>query len=169
MSLTEIHTSGEVPKFREKLQQSMERFFQKMVPQRAVVRYNYFIQTDGELAWSESLGSEDMFGIGWKDARKNPPIESIHFRCERQVLRRLPRRGAILFTIRTYFHPVIDIAQEPGVPGRLASALRSWPDDVVLHKGRKAYEDVLLKYLDEKHAGQCANGPASANSNSYPF
>ena len=169
MSLTEIHTSGEVPKFREKLQQSMERFFQKMVPERAVVRYNYSIQTDGELAWSKSLGSEDMFGIGRKDARKNPPIESIHFRCERQVLRRLPRSGAILFTIRTYFHPVIDIAQEPGVPGRLASALRSWPDDVVRHKGRKAFEDVLLKYLDEKHAEQCANGQASANSNSYPF
>jgi alpha-1,2-mannosyltransferase len=169
MSLTEIHTSGNVPKFREKLQQSMERFFQKMMPEHPVVRYNYSIQTDGELAWSSSVGSEDTFGIGRKDARQNPPIENIHFRSERQVLRRLPRSGAILFTIRTYFLPIIDIAQEPGVPGRLASALRSWPDEVVRHKGRKVYEDVLLKYLDEKHAEQCANGLTSVNLNSYPF
>jgi hypothetical protein len=81
----------------------------------------------------------------------------------------LPRTGAILFTIRTYFLPVIDIAKEPGVPGRLVSALRSWPDDIVRHKGRKVYEDVLFKYLDEKHAEQCANGLVSANLNSYPF
>ncbi|UJR18639.1 hypothetical protein I4U23_005547 [Adineta vaga] len=75
MSLTEIHTLGNVPKFREKLQLSMERFFQKMVSEN-----NYSIQTDGELAWS----------------------------------------------IHTYFLPVIDIAQEPGIPGRLASALRTF-------------------------------------------
>jgi hypothetical protein len=81
----------------------------------------------------------------------------------------LPRSGAILFTIRTYFHPIIDIAQELNVPGRLASALRSWPDDIVRHKGRKIYEDVLLKYLDEKHAEQCKTGVASSNLNSYPF
>jgi alpha-1,2-mannosyltransferase len=169
MPLAEIHTSGNVPQFREKLQLSMERFFQKMTPEKAVVRYNYSIQLDGELAWSSSIGSEDTFGVGRKDARQNPPIENIHFRSERQVLRRLPRSGAILFTIRTYFLPIIDIAQEPGIPGRLVSALRSWPDDIVRHKGRKVYEDVLFKYLDEKHAEQCANGLVSANLNSYPF
>ncbi|CAF0821818.1 unnamed protein product [Rotaria sordida] len=169
MPLAEIHTSGNVAQFREKLQQGMERFFQKMMPEQAVVRYNYSIQTDGELAWSSSIGSEDTFGFGRKDARPNPSIENIHFRSERQALRRLPRSGAILFTIRTYFLPIIDIAQEPGVPGRLASALRSWPDEIVRHKGRKAYEDVLLKYLDEKHAEQCENGLELNNSNTYPF
>ena len=155
MPLAQIHLSGDVPKFKEKLQHSMERFFQKMTPQHPVLRYNYFIQTDGELAWSPSIGPEDKFGIGWENARPNPPIEQIHFRSERQTLRRLPRTGAILFTIRPYFIPVIEIAKEPGVPGRLASAIRSWPDDVAQYKGKKAYEDVLLKYLDEKHKEQC--------------
>ncbi|CAF3370487.1 unnamed protein product [Rotaria socialis] len=169
MSLTEIHTSGNVPQFREKLQEGMERFFQKMTPEKPFVRYNYSIQTDGELAWSSSIGSEETFGRGRKDARTNPCIENIHFRSERQALRRLPRSGAILFTVRTYFLPIIDISQEPSVPGRLASALRSWPDEVVRHKGRKVYEDVLLKYLDEKHAEQCANGRESTNLNAYPF
>ena len=170
MSLSEIHTSGNVPQFREKLQQGMERYFQKMTPEQPVVRYNYSIQLDDELAWSSSVGSEDTFGTSRrKDARPNPTLENLHFRSERQVLRRLPRSGAILFTIRTYFHPIIEIAEEPGVPGRLASALRSWPDEIVRHKGRKIYDDILLKYLDEKHAKQCANGLTSTNLNSYPF
>ena len=60
MPLAQIHLSGDVPKFKEKLQHSMERFFQKMSPQHPVLRYNYFIQTDGELAWSPSIGPEDQ-------------------------------------------------------------------------------------------------------------
>ncbi|CAF1943592.1 unnamed protein product [Rotaria magnacalcarata] len=116
MSLTEIHTTGNVPQFREKLQEGMERFFQKMTSVKAFVRYNYSIQTDGELTWSSSIGSEETFGRGRKDARSNPCIENIHFRSERQALRRLPRSGAILFTVRTYFLPIIDISQELSVP-----------------------------------------------------
>ncbi|CAF1334368.1 unnamed protein product [Rotaria magnacalcarata] len=116
MSLTEIHTTGNVSQFREKLQEGMERFFQKMTSVKAFVRYNYSIQTDGELTWSSSIGSEETFGRGRKDARSNPCIENIHFRSERQALRRLPRSGAILFTVRTYFLPIIDISQELSVP-----------------------------------------------------
>ncbi|CAF0733890.1 unnamed protein product [Adineta steineri] len=87
MSLAQIHMSGDVPKFEEKLKFSMGRFFQRITSDQPVVRYNYFIQTDG---------SEDEFGIGWDNAQPNPPIEQIHFRSERQTLRRLPRSGAIL-------------------------------------------------------------------------
>lgn len=169
MPLAQIHLSGDVPKFKEKLQHSMERYFQKMTPQHAIVRYNYFIQTDGELAWSPSIGSEDQFGIGWDNALSNPPIEKIHFRSERQTLRRLPRSGGILFTIRPYFISIVEIAQEPGVPGRLASAIRSWPDDVAQYKGKKAYEDVLLEYLDEKHQQQCDQGLLIDDSKPYPY
>jgi alpha-1,2-mannosyltransferase len=169
MPLAQIHLSGDVPKFKEKLQHSMERFFQKMTPQHPVLRYNYFIQTDGELAWSSSIGPEDTFGIGWQNADPNPCIENIHFRSERQTLRRLPKSGAILFTIRPYFINVMEIAEEPGVPGRLASAIRSWPDDVAHYKGKKAYADVLLKYLDEKHQQQCDQGLQIDNSKSYPY
>lgn len=169
MPLAQIHLSGDVPKFKEKLQCGMERFFQKMTPQHAVVRNNYFIQTDGNLAWSSSIGSENTFGIGWENATPNPPIENIYFRSERQTLRRLPRSGGILFTIRTYFIPIIDIAEEPGVPGRLASSIRSWPDDVALYRGKKAYEDVLLNYLDEKDEQQCEHSLQVNNSTKYPF
>ncbi|CAF1038714.1 unnamed protein product [Rotaria magnacalcarata] len=169
MPLAQIHISGDVPKFQEKLQHSMERYFQRMSPEHPVIRHNYFIQTDGELAWSSSIGPEDTFGIGWQNAKPNPSIEKIHFRSERQTLRRLPRSGAILFTIRPYFIPIVEMVKEAGVPGRLASAIRSWPDDVARYKGKIAYEDVLLKYLDEQQEQQCKNGIEADNSKSYPY
>ena len=169
MSLAQIHLSGDVPKFQEKLQHSMERFFRKLVPESPVIRHNYFIQTDEHLSWSESIGSEDQFGIGWDNAKLDPPIEKVHFRTERQTLRRLPRSGAILFTIRPYFIPIVDICKEPGLPERLGSAIRSWPDDVSRYKGKKAYEGVLLDYLDQKEAEQSANGLQPSDSRSYPY
>ena len=56
--------------------------------------------------------------------------ETLYLRTERQTLRRLPRTGAIVFTIRVYQTRLAELVKEPGVPGRIASAIRSWPEDV---------------------------------------
>lgn len=56
----------------------------------------------------------------------------IWLRSERETLRRLPRTGAIIFTIRVYQTPLVELVKEPGVPGRIASAIRSWPEDVAM-------------------------------------
>lgn len=154
MSLAEIHLSGKVPQYKEKLEQSIEKFFHKLTPANPVVRYNYGIQTDDNLVWASAMGPEDTYGsIPYEDQR-HLTIEDLYFRSERETLRRLPRSKAILFTIRPYFHPITEIAQEEGVPGRLASAIRSWPQDVAQYRGKNKYEHILLKYLDEKHQQQ---------------
>lgn len=158
MVLSDIHTSGDVPGFKEKLEKGMKSFFRRVKPEAPVLRNNYFIQVDDELGWSPSIGSEDSDGIGWFTLEKNKAIEHHHFRSERQSLRRLPRSGGVVFTIRTYFHPIHEICKEPYVPGRLASAVRSWGDDVAKYKGRERYGDVLLEYLDKMHDEQVANG-----------
>lgn len=158
MPLSEIHTSGDVPQFREKLEKGMMNFFRRVKPEDPVLRNNYFLQVDDQLAWSYSIGSEDAPGISWNTAEKNRAIEHHYFRSERQSLRRLPRSGAVVFTIRTYFEPITEIANEPYVPGRLASAVRSWGDDVSRYKGKDKYSEVLLEYLDKKHEEQVANG-----------
>jgi alpha-1,2-mannosyltransferase len=74
------------------------------------------------------------------------------------IMTRLPKSGGVVFTIRTYFHPITEIAQEPYVPGRLASAIRSWGEDVSRYKGKEMYGDVLLEYLDAKHREQVEAG-----------
>lgn len=158
MTLSDIHTSGHVPHFREKLESGMMKFFQRLKCDTFYARNNYFIQVDESLSWSYSIGDEDSPAISWSTAEKNKAIEHHWFRSERQTLRRLPKTKAICFTIRTYFHPVTDIVKEDHVPGRLASAVRSWDGWVAEYKGREKYEQVLLEYLDRKHEEQLCNG-----------
>ncbi|KAI4671459.1 uncharacterized protein J4E88_009124 [Alternaria novae-zelandiae] len=196
--------------FKTKLEKPMSNFFRRIQPQSPVLRNNYFIQVDDNLAWSSSIGPEDTEGeggIGWFTAEKNKAVEHHWFRSERQSLRRyvirpylvtqfttvprssfllfcqskimltqryvrLPKSGGVVFTIRTYFHPITEIAQEPYVPGRLASAIRSWGDDVSRYKGREMYGDVLLEYLDRKHQEQVEAGldvDAEDGVRGYPF
>ena len=172
MPLSEIHTSGDVPGFKTKLEKGMMNFFRRVQPNAPVLRNNYFIQVDDDLAWSRSIGSEDSDGIGWFTAEKNRAIEHHMFRSERQSLRRLPRSGGVVFTIRTYFHPITEISKQPYIPGRLASAIRSWGDDVSRYKGKEKYEEVLLEYLDRKHQEQLDGGLALDQEDkaySYPF
>ncbi|KAI1371679.1 mannosyl transferase [Hypoxylon crocopeplum] len=158
MPLSEIHTSGDVPQFKEKLEKGMLNFFRRLKPEEMVARNNYFMQVDDDLGWSWSIGSEDSEDVSWSTAEKNRAIEHHYFRSERQTLRRLPRSGGVVFTIRTYFHPITEIAEEDYVPGRLASAVRSWGDDVSKYKGKERYGEVLLEYLDKKHEEQVERG-----------
>ena len=114
-----------------------------------------------ELTWSESLyGPEDDFahGHGTRDLPYISP-STLRIRTERQTLRRLSRTGAIVFGIRTYQFKVEELAREQGVAARLASAVRSWPEDVASYKGRRRYEDVLLKFLDECAEKDGVTGP----------
>lgn len=81
-----------------------------------------------------------------------------------------------MFTIRTYFEPVTKIAREKGVPGRLASAVRSWGEETNAYKGRDKYGEALLAFLDRRHieqieAGEVADGEVEeeAAGAGYPF
>ncbi|EJD01283.1 uncharacterized protein FOMMEDRAFT_21702 [Fomitiporia mediterranea MF3/22] len=216
MPLEDIHISGSVPQFREKLQYSMSRFFSKLSVDKPVIRNNYFFQIvrpaddparatsidPDELAWSDTTnGDEDHFvhpaggtasgnqsnedGNSLEPppvvnklslrAQKQPlgtdTVDCIRFRTERQTLRRLPKSGAIAFTIRTYIFNVVDLAEEPGVPGRMASAIRSWPEEVQMYKGEGLYGPTILPYLDQKHAEQIRNGIIAEDDTTanYPY
>lgn len=70
---------------------------------------------------------------------------------------RLPRSGAVAFTIRTYFHPICDVCRELYVPGRLANA-RSWAENVSSYAGKERYQDILLECPDRRRDEQIAAG-----------
>lgn len=172
MGLTEIHTSGRVPHYKEKLERGMDNFFSRLKPGEFMARNNYVVQVDDNLPWSYSVGSEDSDIRGWHLADQNPDIEKVHLRFERQTLHRLPISGGIVFTIRTYLLPVTEIAKEDYVPGRLASAVRSWTDDVSRYKGKTKYQEILLPYLDRMHQKQLDDGldlQAEDVQRSYPW
>jgi Haem-dependent oxidative N-demethylase, alpha subunit-like len=90
------------------------------------------------------IGFQDSFGIGSHNAGDDPGIDELYFRSERQTLRRLARSGSVLFTIRTYMLPVRELCQEKWVPGRVASPIRSWGEDVLRCKELRANRDVRL-------------------------
>ena len=164
-------TDNEIQTDKERLDTSLERFFRRLPVDKPVIRNNYFVQTNRrvrvegdvdpeELGWAESsMGDEDGFEHGTHGTAKAqdvdlevPKVEWMRLRTERQTLRRLARSGAVVFTIRPYLTPMEFLGREPGVPSRLASALRSWPDDVAGYKGkaRGGWWSVLLDYLDER-------------------
>ncbi|KAI6105417.1 hypothetical protein F5141DRAFT_1123574 [Pisolithus sp. B1] len=126
-----------------------------------------------ELGWSESTnGPEDSLEHGHghsADPAAYLRPATLRLRNERQTLRRLPRTGAIVFGIRTYLFKVEDLVRERGVAGRLASAVRSWPEDVAVYKGRKMYRDVLLGYLDECAEKEGITGGSVEGTLPYPY
>ncbi|GAA5851708.1 hypothetical protein JCM8547_001180 [Rhodosporidiobolus lusitaniae] len=181
-TLDEIHYSGQVPNYEERYRKPMNKFFHNLKEDKLVERNNYFFQVDNGLDWSlKTNGSEHVFdgetklpNPEWVAESKEPvvfsspatDISEIYFRTERQIMRRLPRSKAILFIVRTFLIPVTELAEEPGVPGRLASAIRSWPLDergVAWYKGLESYSRVLLPFLDKKHEEQLEKGIVHLN------
>lgn len=170
LPLSAIHTSGDVPKYQTNLRPGMEKFFIRLTPDKPVVRNNYFIQTDDQLPWSSSIGDELNEKVGWYTAKAATTIEQIYFRSERQSLRRLPRSGGVVFTIRTYFIPMVEICEEPWVPRRLLNGMKSWEEDVADYKGLYQYKDVCYDYLERKALEQEAKGYTVDNDPlKYPF
>lgn len=170
LPLSAIHTSGEVPKYEQKLQKPMDRFFTRLTVDKPVVRNNYFIQTDPDLAWSSSIGPEDQQEVGWNTAPEATDINTIYYRSERQSLRRLPISGCVVFTIRTYFLPMTKMCKEPYVPKRLLDGILSWDEDVKRYRGYEKFKKVLLPYLEEQAKIQEAQGyTVATETDSYPF
>ncbi len=169
MPMADIHTSGDVPKYQEKLHNGMAKFFIKLRPDKPVVRNNYFIQNDDDIAWSKSIGDEDNV-VGWAASDIATDINKIYFRSERQSLRRLPKSGAIVFTIRTYFLPITQIGNEPYVAGRLLDGINHWDGDVRAYKGFDTYGETLVNYLQMKKEEQEKMGyTAETEKEAYPF
>jgi dimethylamine monooxygenase subunit A len=68
-------------------------------------------------------------------------------RSERQSLRRLPRSGDVLFTIRTYIRPLSVLEALPSVARGLAQALDKVPPEMRGYKNQLPIRDALLAYL----------------------
>jgi hypothetical protein len=181
----------------EKLQPSLTRFFRRLSSSSPVERNNWIIQVLPpmpapssslehsqleELAWAEgTFGPEDMLAAGPRPAPPKPLPERMRLRVERQTLRRLPRSGAIVFTIRVYLTPLAELG--PGEAGRLAAAIRgvkeqeavyrwAWfplpgvvPDELFAcacarHRGHSSFEDAALEWLDGQHRDEIERGLA---------
>ncbi|KAF8244415.1 hypothetical protein K440DRAFT_663452 [Wilcoxina mikolae CBS 423.85] len=118
--LRDIHE--EVPRYREKLQASMEKWFERLQPGRYVCRANWTITMHGQLR--NALGENQLYTDGCNNDLEIDDIDisKTHLRTELQHLYRLPCSGAVVFSYKTYLYPLTDIKAE-GNGEALASAI----------------------------------------------
>jgi hypothetical protein len=70
---------------------------------------------------------------------------------ERETLRRLPRSGGVLFTIRGFQQPLADFVANSDERVRTMRALISrLPDDVARYKSILPYRERVLTWLDQR-------------------
>jgi hypothetical protein len=116
-----------VARLNEQLATPIERFFERLTPARSFWRLGWGVLDTAD--WYTPLDGSGA-------PRPFDPSPAAHFlRVERETLRRFPRTGCVLFTIRTYVTAIPDVADDPRAAERLAGALAALPDDVRTYKG----------------------------------
>lgn len=148
--LTCIH--GPIPGYEEKLKTSMNRFFDRLKPGEFVSRSNFSIQTHKKLYVDDA---NKGYHLTQEELDRPIPYEDldfdnqVHYRSERQVLIKMPKTKATVFTIRTYLHPLSQLKEDPEVAARLSGTLLKFPDDMARYKNIVQPRPAVLRYLSE--------------------
>ena len=115
----------------------MKRSFANMNASAPIQRNNFFLQTTPEIFQQEPFESS---------LKKPPAIQDLIIRHERQTLRRLPKSNGILFCVRTFFTPVINLEAEPESLRALVNSALAMPDEMAKYKCRQVWMDTLQEW-----------------------
>ena len=118
-----------------------------MTPTTTMERWNFFVQVTEP---SQSL-SDILCQLKPMDTIASKP-EDILIRWERQTFRRLPKSGAILFSVKTDLVRFIDLNAES--LRDFAIETRSWPEEVANYKRRNGWGECALQYCDSMQKNQ---------------
>jgi dimethylamine monooxygenase subunit A len=141
-SMSEIHTP--TPGYLDKIASATDRALDRLTVDTPVWRTNWGVYDD-DIGFQGDVphgGSETATTVTADNAG-----QACFLRVERQTLRRLPMSNAIVFTIRTYMHPISSFANIDDVR-RLARAVRNLPDDFFVYKSLPIVADQLLAWID---------------------
>ena len=128
-----------VPHYGERLETPMDRFFTNMKVGPISHRWNWSVMTSHKLFTPHRSRRTPLApGAG---------IDEIFIRMESQTLRKLPRTGMILFTIRTYAEPLTRWAAMPGAVASLLEMLDGMTPEMRDYKGFAMYEDALRTFV----------------------
>lgn len=143
-----------IPGYESKLKISMNRFFNRLSPGQFVTRLNFSIQTHNKFYVDDSnKGYHNPKGGDVLELLKFEDLDfenQVHYRSERQVLTKLPKSGAIVFTIRTYLLPLAQIKSEgKEVCDRLIGAIKGFPKDIAHYKRSDEWGEAVIQYLSK--------------------
>jgi hypothetical protein len=131
-SLSAIHTP--IPGFSTQLTPKVSRFFSHLKSEHTVQRFNWSVQADQRLLWQDP------------DESILPAETPLYWRIERQTVRRLPKTGAVIFTIKVYIHPLENLRKVSGGLSRLIAAIDQCPEEISRYKDFDRIQLALEKY-----------------------
>jgi dimethylamine monooxygenase subunit A len=133
--VTEVH--GVVPGYADELGAKVDGFLAHLRPGQVVARRNWSIHE-----------RPDLFSPVCPPSQRVGPAEQ-WLRSERETMRRLPRTGAVLFTIRVQQCQLAALRDRPDVAVRLAARLRAQPMHLSAYQNLTTRLPELLAWLDE--------------------
>jgi hypothetical protein len=116
---------GPVGHYADELEPRVDRFFDRMRVESPVWRRNLTLKPTNALFLPISKAGSTMQLVSV--AEDGSPY---WLRTERQTLRKLPRSGAILFTIRTQLAPMGVLRRRPDVARAILGMCESWDDEM---------------------------------------
>ncbi|KAK6456043.1 HRQ family protein 3 [Scheffersomyces xylosifermentans] len=170
-NLDVIHS--EVPYYKEKLQKSMERWFNRMKSNEPVERASWYISWDHKLKINNVYQIPKYVPNQEADLSSTDPKE-FNVRVERQTLRRLPRSQAIIFTNHPIFYSIEEMKDEPLVPSLIKKIIFEAPKDIIKYKNFEVFRNHISDYLEGLVQRQIEKGIIDKDTPlktlpSYPF
>ncbi|MEE4207554.1 MAG: DUF3445 domain-containing protein [Erythrobacter sp.] len=130
--------------YEEQLATGVDRFMATLRPGMIYGRCNWFVAPTAERRWLAQGAPHEQFAHVTPDNAG----EALFVRSERQTLRRLPRTGAILFTIGVYVEPLGAVArQNVAMLARAVETLVAGEGD---RRGAPTYARALTAFAAER-------------------
>lgn len=133
-TMAEVHAP--VNRLNEQLEGPIDGVLARLRPERSFWRLGWGVLDTGELYQAVDGTAEPRPGA---DGVDHLTLDQIHLRVERETLRRFPRTGCVLFTIRTHTASLRQVVDDPADAELLAEAIGEIPDDV---KGYKQLDQL---------------------------
>jgi dimethylamine monooxygenase subunit A len=141
-SLSELH--GPVTGFETRLLARVTRVFDGLRDGLVLERRNWSLVNSTELHMPTPAPMRaEIPGLTPAEA---PTV--LHTRVERQTLRRLPRSGGVLFTIRVWLTPLCEVLADPARRARFAQAWKAAHPDFRAYKQLQLYDHLVAAAID---------------------
>jgi len=140
-SLSELHRP--VTGFEDRLLARVTRIFDGLRDGLLLERRNWSVVSSPHLHMPDPAPMRAAIG----DIDPARAADELFVRCERQTLRRLPRTGGVVFTIRVWIDPLRAIAAEPGRLARFAQAWRTADPDFRAYKRLDLYDHLVSRVI----------------------
>jgi hypothetical protein len=139
-----------IPGYYRQLRKGLNTFFNKLKVEEPRWRNNWGITPIGALDKPiyGSTGAQEHRSMS---SVTRADVQAKFVKVEYQTIRRLPKSGYLLFTVRSFMDPITSLEQVPPMaPACLAASIRGMSPEMQAYKGieNEATSIAVLSYLD---------------------